>query len=96
MKRKAPVIRQDELAAAIEEARKDFGRTEEVRPSGALSLYEWAEKLGLGRTVMGEKMREAVIAGTYERLIVRSKDASGRTYPQPLYRKVKNAVDRIR
>jgi hypothetical protein len=98
-KRPEPVITQDELAAAVEEARQDFTEVGDARPAGAMSIEEWAEKLGTSQTTMRVKMKRAVAAGLYEKLPIRVVDSRGQRCSISVYRKVKQAsnakVDRI-
>lgn len=100
MKRKEPVITQDEISAAIEEARGDFLTKAEDRPAGALSMEEWAVELGIGVTTLRAKMKKKLADKEYEKIIIIAQDSRGQPYKLPVYRKVKvpnaKSVDRIR
>ena len=91
MKRKEPVITQDELAAAIEEARNDFLMKPDPRVPGELTIEEWSEELGIGVTMMRLKMKRAVASGLYEKAPCRAIDSRGKMYTMQIYRRKKKA-----
>jgi hypothetical protein len=99
MVKRVPTITQDELAAAIEEARKDLGDYSEIRPENAFSVQEYVARYGGSHTVIRDRLRSLVKRGLYEHAIIKGRDQLGRSYKLPVYRKIKQAssakMDRI-
>jgi len=86
--KRPPKITQDELQAAIEQARQAVhADVLTTRPPGAFTIYEYIGTSQLSRQTAHGQLKKLVRQGTHEQVMVSEVDTRGRRVVMAMYRK---------